>query len=216
VEFSFASAKPPSSAIDGWAWLSAYCSHGGSLLEFFMMYWDFPSVTQGDRLDRSEPIDLSKMKLSPEEAFAKLGRDGSPGGAQLAMFDGRPVYHFTMGGGRSGGGRGGAAGGGRRRGGGAGQAMVYADDGSVQGEYTKDLLLRIAARWTGQPASSAKIEEVTATDQWTVQGALRNLRPIWKYTFPDREQVYVNGTSGEVVQYTTLGVCRNETGNLAR
>ena len=240
----------------------------------FMMYWDFPTVSQADQLDRSEPIDLSKIKLSPEEAFAKLGRDGAPGGVQLAMFDGRPVYRFAMGGGRGGGGRDGAVGGGggagdgapatsvvrgrgsaagsgrgdgsfggghrgrrggpggvtegstpltrggnagagagapvapgggRRGGSAAGQAMVYADDGSVQDEYSKDLLLRVASRWTGQPASSAKVDEVTATDQWTVQSGLRNLRPLWKYTFPDREQVYVNGKSGEVVQYTTLG-----------
>src|ERR1700691_106119 len=68
----------------------------------FMMYWDFPSVGQGDRLDRSEAIDLNRIHLSPEEAFAKLGRDGSPAGVQLAMFDGRPVYRFTMGGGRGG------------------------------------------------------------------------------------------------------------------
>jgi hypothetical protein len=170
----------------------------------FIMYWDFPGVSQGDRLDRSEPIDPNKIKLSPEEAFARLGRDGSPGGVQLAMFDGRPVYRFTMGGGR--GGRGGTAragGGPPARGG--GQAVVYADDGSLQDAYSKDLLLRIAARWTGQPADSAQVEEVTAVDQWTVQGGLRNLRPLWKYTFPDREQVYINGRSGEVVQYTTLG-----------
>src|SRR5580698_7466810 len=170
----------------------------------FIMYWDFPGVSQGDRLDRSEPIDPNKIKLSPEDAFARLGRDGSPGGVQLAMFDGRPVYRFMMGGGR--GGRGGTAragGGPPARGG--GQAVVYADDGSLQDAYSKDLLLRIAARWTGRPADSARVEEVTAVDQWTVQGGLRNLRPLWKYTFPDREQVYVNGKSGEVVQYTTLG-----------
>jgi hypothetical protein len=87
----------------------------------------------------------------------------------------------------------------------ADQRIVYADDGSVQGEYSKDLLLRIAARWTGQPANAAKVDEVTEVDQWTVAGGLRSLRPLWKYTFSDGQQVYVNGRSGEVVQYTTLG-----------
>jgi hypothetical protein len=56
----------------------------------FMMYWDFPSVTQADRLDRSEPIDLRMIKLSPEEAFAKLGRDGSPGGVSWPCLKGVP------------------------------------------------------------------------------------------------------------------------------
>jgi hypothetical protein len=251
----------------------------------FMMYWDFPGVTQADRLDRSDAIDANKIKLSPEEAWAKLGREGSPAAVQLAMFDGRPVYRFTMAGGRGGRGGGAAArntgkagatdtrsvgrgrgdaaaensggrgrrgsrrpdaagvvrgrppvgvtggpparitadgkgratanaetsgveaarGGSRRGAGGAGQSVVYADDGSVQEDYSKELLLRIAAHWTGQPGSSARIEEITAVDQWTVAGGLRSLRPLWKYTFTDGEQVYVNGRSGEVVQYTTLG-----------
>ena len=29
------------------------------------------------------------------------------------------------------------------------------------------------------------------------------MRPLWKYSWPDGQQVYVSGTSGEVVQYTT-------------
>ena len=31
------------------------------------------------------------------------------------------------------------------------------------------------------------------------------LRPLWKYSWPNGEQVYVSETSGEVVQYTTTG-----------
>jgi len=171
----------------------------------FMMYWDFPSVSQGDRLDRSEAIDVSRIRLLPEEAFKRLNSDGSPAGVQLAMLDGRPAYRFTLAGRGRVGGAGGKAPTPRRRGFGGNQAIVYADDGSVQGEYSKEQLLRIASRWAARPASSAKAEEVTAVDQWTVQAGLRNLRPLWKYTFPDGQQVYVSGTSGEVVQYTTLG-----------
>ncbi len=307
----------------------------------FMMYWGFPSVGQGDRLDHADPIDASRVHLSAEDAFEKVGVDGSPASVQLAMFDGRPVYRFTVGGGGrrgsgggsaptpqprapaigrpptavasitddsdkstepadssttrvgrgfgrgrrgdpgsrgtlaggfgDGAGRGfgrgrrggrvtqdggvvlagatdpsagaqtragdGAAGFGRspaapagaiapnssgapadnatrtppprpspgRGGRGGGQIIVYADDGSVQGEYSKELRVRIAAHWTGQPTSAAHIQEVTAVDQWTVQGGLRNQLPLERYTFPDGEQVYMNERSGEVVQYTTLG-----------
>jgi hypothetical protein len=32
-----------------------------------MMYWDFPGVGQGDRVDRSEAIDVGKIRLSPEK-----------------------------------------------------------------------------------------------------------------------------------------------------
>src|SRR5260370_1152895 len=37
-----------------------------------MMYWDFPSVTGADRLDRSPALDPSTIHLSPVEAFAAL------------------------------------------------------------------------------------------------------------------------------------------------
>ena len=38
------------------------------------------------------------------------------------------------------------------------------------------------------------------------RAAFRNLRPLWKYSWPDGEQVYVSENTGEVVQYTTTGV----------
>jgi len=39
-------------------------------------------------------------------------------------------------------------------------------------------------------------------DQGTVQGALRGIRALWKFSWPNGEQVYVSG-AGDVVQYTT-------------
>jgi hypothetical protein len=36
-----------------------------------------------------------------------------------------------------------------------------------------------------------------------VQETFRTLQPLWKYSWPDGEQVYVSERSGEVVQYTT-------------
>ena len=65
----------------------------------------------------------------------------------------------------------------------------------------------IASRpaWAGQPLAEAKKESVEEPDQWTVAGQLRNLRPMYKYSWPDGQQVYLNGTTGEVVQYTTFG-----------
>jgi hypothetical protein len=63
-------------------------------------------------------------------------------------------------------------------------------------------MARVASAWTGQPASEATVEPIDV-DQWTVQGAFRSLRPLWKYSWPDGNQVYVSQASGEVVQYTT-------------
>ena len=81
--------------------------------------------------------------------------------------------------------------------------MVYADTGDEQSRVSSQMIDRVASAWTGQPASLARLREVEEVDQWTVQGPLRNLRPLWKYTWPNGEQVYVSGASGEVVQYTT-------------
>src|SRR5262245_6624892 len=158
-----------------------------------MMYWTFPAVSATDRLDRSPALDPAKIALSPMEAAEKVGVDASPAQVRLNSFDGRPVYRFSGGGGRGGGGRGGSGGG----------HIVYADTGEEQTEVTPDMRDRIAAAWTRQPASEARIQSLEEVDQWTVQGQFRNLRPLYKYSWPNGEQLYIAGNTGEIVQYTT-------------
>jgi hypothetical protein len=82
--------------------------------------------------------------------------------------------------------------------------MVYADTGEEQSEVSPEMLDRIAAAWAQQPAGAARKESVEEPDQWTIAGQLRNLRPMYKDSWPDGQQVYLNGNTGEVVQYTTL------------
>ncbi|MBI4262986.1 MAG: PepSY domain-containing protein [Acidobacteria bacterium] len=149
-----------------------------------IMYWPFPTVTAADRLARSPALDPATVRLSPAEALARLGIERSPEETRLHTFDGRPVYRFA-------GGRG------------LGTRIVYADSGEEQTEVTRGLMDRAAAAWTGQPMAAATVEPVEEVDQWTVQAPLRTLRPMWKYSWPNGEQVYVSGTDGEVVQYTT-------------
>ena len=38
-----------------------------------MMYWDYPGISERDRLARSPVIDGSKVALSPVEAYPTLG-----------------------------------------------------------------------------------------------------------------------------------------------
>ena len=147
-----------------------------------MMYWDFPGVTAADRLERSPALDRSKVLLSPGEAFATLGELQAPTQIRLNTFDGRPVYRFRAG---------------------QGEHLVYADTGEEQLFVSDEMIQRVASAWTRQPANTATVEAVEEVDQWTVGGALRTLRPMWKYSWPDGEQVYISGDSGEVVQYTT-------------
>src|SRR5580698_2160273 len=63
----------------------------------FMMYWDYPDVSRAERLDRAQTIDASKIEISAEAAWSKLGEKGEPGGVTLAVVDGRPVYRFPSG-----------------------------------------------------------------------------------------------------------------------
>jgi uncharacterized iron-regulated membrane protein len=147
-----------------------------------MMYWSYPSVTAADRLERLPVLDPATVKLSPEEAYARLQMDQPPAQVRLTSFDGRPVYRFRMG---------------------RGEASVYADDGAELAVFPQETIRRVAATWARLPAGTAREEEVKDVDQWTVQAQLRNLRPLWKYSFPDGQQVYVSEATGEVVQYTT-------------
>ena len=147
-----------------------------------MMYWTFPEVTTGDRLSRAQLLDASRIRLSPQEAFALLESKESPSEMRLEMFDGRPAYIFDF----------------------TGEKFtIYADNGEMQTEFPPEMALRIASAWSGLSPATAKVERIREADQWTVSGQFSELRPLLKYTWPDGEAVYVSTVTGEVVQYTT-------------
>jgi hypothetical protein len=143
-----------------------------------MMYRTFPSVTPEDRLERSPAIDPARINRSPGEIFGTVPADKQPYFVILTMFDGRPAFY----------------GDGR---------LVYADDGTEQRTVSGQIVERAAAAWSGLPIEQATRQTVAEIDQWTVSSDLRRLRPLFKYSWPDGQQVYVHGESGEVVQYTT-------------
>ena len=149
-----------------------------------MMYWSYPDVSRDDRLERSPALDASTIKLSPAEALKVLGAEDDPGAIRLNTFDGRPAY---------------------RVGGFGGQSIVYADTGEEQLAVSMETVHRAAAAWTGQRAETATVEEMTDVDQCTVQTRLRDLQPLYKFSFPDGQQVYISANTGEVEQYTTTG-----------
>ena len=82
-------------------------------------------------------------------------------------------------------------------------AIVYADTGDEQIEVSKAMMDRVASAWTGQPVER---RDASNRSRKSISGRSRarsQLRPLWKYSWPDGEQVYVSGATGEVVQYTT-------------
>ena len=148
-----------------------------------LMYWDYPSVSAADRLDRAPALNPLEIRLSPQQAYLKLATSEPPTEIQLATFDQRPIYKFGFG---------------------NFDRLIYADNGQEQqSDFPPEITLRTAAAWTRQPSATAKAEELTAEDQWTVSGEFQALRPLRKYTWPDGEQVYVSAVTGEVAQYTT-------------
>jgi len=150
-----------------------------------MMYWPYPSVTPADRLERSPVLDRSKIAVSPVDAYGVLGIDEPPSSVRLNSFDGRPVYRFRTG---------------RFE-----EHIVFADTADELGEIPMDMVNRVASAWTSQPASAARVDAIEQQDQWTLQTRLDNVQPLWKYAWPNGEQVYVSQASGNVIQYTTSG-----------
>ena len=139
-----------------------------------MMYWSYPTLDRVDYLRHAPPIPASKITVSPAQAF----KEGRPPSFTLATQDGRPVYF-------------------------AGSTTVFADDGSTPGPVTAAMVDRAAAAWAARPLSEATHSVVTDVDQWTIGDGLRGLLPLQKYTWPDGQQVYVDGRTADVVQYTT-------------
>jgi hypothetical protein len=148
-----------------------------------MMYWQYPEVTPGDRLSREPALDAARIRLSPQEAYARLEIDSPPASASLGTFDGRPAYRFRFGL--------------------DDESIVYADDGQIPQEFPPDMTLRLASAWTGQSPALAQEEDNTEEDQWTVSEEFAALRPMRKYSWPDGQQVYLSTVTGNVVQYTT-------------
>jgi len=146
-----------------------------------MMYWDFPSVTAADRLERSLTLDPVSVQVVPIDAAAKAGIE-TPEQVRLNTFDGRPVYRFPSG---------------------RDETIVYADTGQERVDVSKEMVDRIASAWSGQALGTARVDPVDDVDQWTIQSRLPDLKPLWKYSWPDGQEVYASQASGEVVQYTT-------------
>ena len=147
-----------------------------------MMYWDFPGITPAARLEHGSRLDAAAIRVSPAEAYATLGDDDPSPHVRLITHDGRPAYRFGEP---------------------DGESLVYADTGEPGGDVSKEQMLRMASAWARQPPGDARVEAIDGIDQWTVQVDVQALRPLWKYSWPDGQQVYVSQAEGEIVQYTT-------------
>lgn len=149
-----------------------------------MMYWGYPGVESAERLEKGGVIESGLVKVGLQEAEAAAGL-AKVDRVRLTMLDGRPVYRFHTG---------------------RLQKVVYADSGRVFEGLSQEAALRVASGWTGLRAGEAHFDgAMTEEDQWTLNKAVRPLRPFLRFSWPDGQEVYVSQVTGEVMQHTTRG-----------
>jgi hypothetical protein len=141
----------------------------------------FPSLAIRDRISRSEPIDLQKVRVSPAAALAAAGM--APGmQLRLISVGGHPRYVLSP----------------------AGQPVlsVSAETGQALPPLSEDLARAVAEQFSGEKIS--RLEGPFDYDQWTVHEQYGPYRPFYKMSIADAAGtcIYVSLRSGEVIQRT--------------
>jgi hypothetical protein len=147
-----------------------------------LMYWPYPGVNGDLRVEKSEGIrpELVKVSLAEAEKIAQVAKVDR---VRLGMLHGRPLYRFHTG---------------------RLQTVVYADVAEKFGGLSEGEALAVASAWSGRPAGEAHFDgAMTEEDQWTLNKAVRPLRPFLRFSWPDGQEVYISQVSGEVMQHTT-------------
>ena len=144
-----------------------------------LMYARMPEMAPEEQLARSAPLDLSKVRLTPAQAFEALGASGAP--IELAMLGDRPVYRV----------------------GGRAATVIYADTGDFFEGFDASGAEAQARRF--EPAYRGPMHPsfLESPDQWTLQD--RGLLPMHRLSLDDagRTDLYVSDVTGEVVLRTT-------------
>jgi uncharacterized iron-regulated membrane protein len=147
---------------------------------FVMMYQSFPELSNEQRLNGLEPLNLS--------ACCRLGsfapHDDTPlGGFRIEMLLGEPVL----------------------RTGGRDASILNLATGEPLTPLTEADILTVARQFgSGNGISDTpRALGIVDIDQWTLQSAQRNA-PAWHIAFDDpaATEIYINGTTGEVFQFT--------------
>ena len=145
-----------------------------------MMYWGgMPRVTPELRLERLDPVDFARVRITPAVA-AERAELGTPGRATLVTLLDRPAYRF-----------------GSRT-----SVVVFADSGDVLDELSLEEAQDVAASFTRTPASQVHhVRTLYEVDQWTLQSPL----PLHQFRLDDEAgtEVYVQPQTGDVAMMTT-------------
>ena len=141
-----------------------------------------PRLTPEVRLDHLPPLDMSLVRVNPEDAASKAGLQ-TPARATLSTVMDRPAYRF----------------------GGRGTTTVFADTGEVLEPISEAQSRAIASRFAGVPEEHLRhLGQLTQPDQWTFTAG-RQGGGLQKYAADDDAgtELYVSARSAEVVLATT-------------
>jgi len=153
-----------------------------------LLYVRMPELREADRLAHLPQLDLSGLRLTPKEAFARAGLSGNPSRATVGMIGNRPVYRFLAGSGR--------------------WITVFGDDGNRLDHLEPATAVSIAERFDPARRSQARwVKEITSVDQWTVFD-YPMARPYLPFEIVSAEdgrgtRYYVSAASGSVYVITT-------------
>lgn len=146
---------------------------------FFMIYTGgMPKVTPNVEIDGAQPIDFSRVSVTPEQVVDIAGFD--PSTATLRNVLGRPVYDV-------------------------GGVFVYADSGQLMDPLTQEQSEKFASEFLDIPQDQFEYVETLEdhTDQWTFTS--RRELPLHKFAVGDGSgtEVYVSPDRAAVSVYTT-------------
>ena len=148
-----------------------------------MMYERMPRLNAEERLARIAPLDLTAIRVSPEEASRVAGI--IPERLRIGTLADRPVFRFLS----------------------AGRwSTVFADSGAPLVALSPDEAVHVVRRFMPEHVATVRYDRrLTRPDQWTIDGGLPDFLPLHRVSIGDAAdtQVYVSDRSGEVVMKTT-------------
>ncbi len=148
-----------------------------------LIYHPFPSLSQSDRFASSSRVDLTKIKVSPQEAV-KISGSVELDRLRLIDLEGRPVYVFHRIDNKI--------------------LTLDAQNGNRIPPVQKNVAGKIAEKFSQRPA--LKIEGPLDYDQWIVPNRYDPYRPFYRVSLEDEKHttLYVSTQTGEILQKTTV------------
>ena len=151
-----------------------------------LMYAPFPAFRQERQLARMSPLDCRRCAVSLDSALRAMHLRDTLSVVRLGMLLDRPAFRYL--------------------GLDARWHLLLADDGSSLRAIAPREAVRIASAYAGLTEGQSRGSTlITAPDQWTVEGNLRQELPLHRVEFGDSAHtiVYVSDGGGEALLATT-------------